>query len=288
MLLGDRIGLVGLVVALIGIAAFYLWPDKKWIGWLALCAAGVLLLIWLWLELHQKHERPHISAELVIDSVEPNGEAPFHFELVNIGDIGVTVSKVSFSTPSEAGVEPEMPMVRDLPPNKGRLRVSMPPVGFVLKPQNQNIDLNVEYKIPSEKMFSSSFRYFIQPRDIRPQTLIPEYLAEYEGVANNQEANAITKVLLGPQGTLFLVLDEKLNDGEPNVVRIHDTSKDFVFDPISRNVLWKVTTTRRIVNLSQNLPEKSNGRHLVVLIWDYSKGGTLRVDGIEKADMDNP
>jgi hypothetical protein len=35
MTLGDRLGLAELIVALLGIAAFSLWPDKKRIGWLA-------------------------------------------------------------------------------------------------------------------------------------------------------------------------------------------------------------------------------------------------------------
>jgi len=51
MSLGDRFGLAGLIVGLFAIAAFYLWPDKKWIGWLCLSAALSLGVIWLWREL---------------------------------------------------------------------------------------------------------------------------------------------------------------------------------------------------------------------------------------------
>ena len=50
MSFGDRLGLGGLVVALIGIAVVYLWPDKKWIGWLSLLAAVFLVAMWAWLE----------------------------------------------------------------------------------------------------------------------------------------------------------------------------------------------------------------------------------------------
>jgi hypothetical protein len=48
--LGERIGLLGVILALFGIAATILWPDKKWIGWLSLvCAIGVLGA-WVWME----------------------------------------------------------------------------------------------------------------------------------------------------------------------------------------------------------------------------------------------
>jgi hypothetical protein len=50
MSLGDRIGLGGLLVALLSIAAFYLWPDRKWIGWLSLAASLLLLVGWGYLE----------------------------------------------------------------------------------------------------------------------------------------------------------------------------------------------------------------------------------------------
>jgi hypothetical protein len=52
MSLGDRLGSAGLIVALFGIAAMYLWPDKKWIGWLCLVVAALLCVYWLRIELN--------------------------------------------------------------------------------------------------------------------------------------------------------------------------------------------------------------------------------------------
>jgi hypothetical protein len=223
MSVDGRVGLAGLIVALLGIAAFYLWPDKKWIGWLALSGAAAFILVWAWLELHPKKERPHITANLVIDSVDSNGEATFHFELENIADIGIIVSKVFFGTQSEVSAELQHPITRFLPPNKGKLRISAPPQ-FVLRPQFQNIDLDVIYIDSSEKSFTSWFRFFVQPADIRPQELSPEYLSEFEGTVADQESNAVMGLLIEPQGTAFLVLDEQLENGRPNVVRFHDAS----------------------------------------------------------------
>jgi len=49
-------------MAFLGIATMYLWPDKRWIGWLCLLFAVALLLYWPWREfgiqatnLYQKH-----------------------------------------------------------------------------------------------------------------------------------------------------------------------------------------------------------------------------------------
>lgn len=44
--LGSRLGLAGVVLALFSIAAFYLWPEKRWIGWICLILAAALLLVW--------------------------------------------------------------------------------------------------------------------------------------------------------------------------------------------------------------------------------------------------
>jgi hypothetical protein len=62
--------LAGLIVALLSIAAFYLWPDKKWIGWLCLGTAIVLGLSWLRIEfqkplLHFSKNYPVLSTLLV-------------------------------------------------------------------------------------------------------------------------------------------------------------------------------------------------------------------------------
>ncbi len=57
MALGDRLGLAGLVMALIGIAVAILWPDNKWIGWISFSAALILAVAWAWME-----GRPYATA----------------------------------------------------------------------------------------------------------------------------------------------------------------------------------------------------------------------------------
>jgi hypothetical protein len=45
-----RIGLAGLIMAVFAIAAPYLWPNNKWIGWLFFLGMIALGITWFCLE----------------------------------------------------------------------------------------------------------------------------------------------------------------------------------------------------------------------------------------------
>jgi|ERR1035438_1386241 hypothetical protein len=49
----GRLGWAGLIMALFGIAATYIWPDKKWIGWVCLVLTATLVLWWGTAEIRQ-------------------------------------------------------------------------------------------------------------------------------------------------------------------------------------------------------------------------------------------
>jgi len=51
MEVGNRWGVSGMILGLLAIAIPVLWPDKKWVGWVCLAAALVVMAIWLWLEI---------------------------------------------------------------------------------------------------------------------------------------------------------------------------------------------------------------------------------------------
>lgn len=55
---GDRLGIAGLILALIGIGIAVLWPTVRWIGWLAIIAAIVLCVRWALLEFERPKESP--------------------------------------------------------------------------------------------------------------------------------------------------------------------------------------------------------------------------------------
>ena len=50
MSFGDRLGIAGLLIALIAIALMYLAPERKEVGWIALFVAILLVAIWAYLE----------------------------------------------------------------------------------------------------------------------------------------------------------------------------------------------------------------------------------------------
>jgi hypothetical protein len=54
--LGTRSGIAGVVLALFSIAAFYIWPTKKWIGWVCLVLTVLLLLAWAVAEFRSRRE----------------------------------------------------------------------------------------------------------------------------------------------------------------------------------------------------------------------------------------
>lgn len=54
----DVVGfVVGVVMALVGVGVQILWPDKKWIGWLCLVVAGLVLACWASFEIKEKFGR---------------------------------------------------------------------------------------------------------------------------------------------------------------------------------------------------------------------------------------
>src|ERR1035438_6338780 len=62
----GRLGWAGLIMAPFGIAATYIWPDKKWIGWVCLVLAAILLLWWGTAEIRQYFGGGHKSLIVAI------------------------------------------------------------------------------------------------------------------------------------------------------------------------------------------------------------------------------
>jgi hypothetical protein len=55
---GDRLGIAGLVLALVGIGIAVLWPTERWIGWVAILVATGLVVYWGVLELKRPKQLP--------------------------------------------------------------------------------------------------------------------------------------------------------------------------------------------------------------------------------------
>ena len=57
----SRVGLAALIMGCFGVAAFWLWPDQKWIGWVFLAASAAGVCTWVYLEV-----KPYAQNEIVI------------------------------------------------------------------------------------------------------------------------------------------------------------------------------------------------------------------------------
>ena len=55
---GDRLGVAGLVLALVGIGIAVLWPTARWIGWTAIVVAVGLVVYWGVLEVKRPKDLP--------------------------------------------------------------------------------------------------------------------------------------------------------------------------------------------------------------------------------------
>jgi hypothetical protein len=84
-----------------------------------------------------------------------------------------------------------------------------------------------------------------------------------------------------PQGTIELKLRETVNN-QPNIVRFQAGQKAFLFDPVARQLSFQMTTANgRLINLQRPLDTRTDagGRHLIVLVWDETKGAQLWIGG---------
>jgi hypothetical protein len=56
----DRLGLIALIMAFLGLGITILWPTKRWIGWISLTIAAVLGLVWCGFELSRGEAKPQL------------------------------------------------------------------------------------------------------------------------------------------------------------------------------------------------------------------------------------
>jgi hypothetical protein len=75
-------------------------------------------------------------------------------------------------------------------------------------------------------------------------------------------------------GTIELRLHEVVQ-GRPNIVRLRAGTKSFLFDPVSRIVVFRMLTSAgRSVDLHLPLGKPAaDGRDFIALVWDMLEGG---------------
>jgi hypothetical protein len=68
----TRIGLGSVLLGLFGIAAFYLWPNQKCVGWASLTCCVILAGLWTVLEYREKKKRKNSQPESSKPRIEPS------------------------------------------------------------------------------------------------------------------------------------------------------------------------------------------------------------------------
>jgi len=234
-------------------------------------------------------ERPNIITTLAIDFVDKK-KVDFHIEIENKGKLVVTNILASFETDEVKHMENEPPMARMLPP-EGKISISTMP--GIIKPRSYTVLIvTILYRATFEeieKKFSQKVRFHIAPQDLKTQIIHPEAWEENEGDGdpNEQGLNPALNQFVKPIGTLTLVLAESGIDGTPNLFQFGNEFRSFHFDCIAKVASFKTkTSVGRLVSLDLPILNGKNGKHIVIISWDYLKGGRLRLNGIEKQDMD--
>jgi hypothetical protein len=76
MSLADRLGWATLIVGFFAIAAVYIWPTLKWIGYLAFAVAVLLFVVWGVLEFRSRKAEAIRTAPSVGPPVYPSPKSP--------------------------------------------------------------------------------------------------------------------------------------------------------------------------------------------------------------------
>jgi hypothetical protein len=71
MSLGDNLGAWGLIVCLIGIGITILWPTQKWLGWLCIGVAALLIIGWAALAIKGHRTTPVESTSSLGSQAQP-------------------------------------------------------------------------------------------------------------------------------------------------------------------------------------------------------------------------
>jgi len=100
--------------------------------------------------------------------------------------------------------------------------------------------------------------------------------------AERTNSSDIEKALVAmndqPVGTIALRLHEVVQ-GRPNIVRLRAGTKSFLFDPVSRIVVFRMMTSAgRSVDLRLPLKPTADRTYFIALVWDISKGARLQVN----------
>ena len=204
MSFGDRFGMAGVILALFALASQYLWPDKKWIGWLSFSCAVALLIGWGWLELG--NELPRLRSRYpVISSV---------VAFIIGGCLAVALWRLAASPlsrnqtpklPGEPSLEhPQPPKTDAVPPPSATMAKNTNPTATAPTPKSKAPSITVEQhssgpESPNVATFGNNSPVTITKKP-NPYAAVVWY--EFNGVKHIQEGNSF-QAIAGDEMSVF-------------------------------------------------------------------------------------
>ena len=236
------------------------------------------------IEKPNRQSLPNIGAKLVIGDVNERWYG-FYIHLNSTPD-SPTINNLRYQikTPDMLSREFESPLQRTLQP--GRDFSIKSPLSKIsdLNSVTLNLLYSIDLKgVPHEFVFT--FRFLFDRALVKSgNNVFPEAAnqAEANEVVTDKNYNVdMASRLRDPEGTMFLILDEKKPDGNFNKVSLGDNTKSLLFDPEGRIVSFTFTLNGQMKTVKQSLKDTTSKRHLVSFTWKEQKEGHLNVDGVE-------
>jgi hypothetical protein len=168
---GSRLGLAGLIVALLGIAAFYLWPEKKWIGWLCVALAFILGVVWLWLEMKKEEDEPTLSLSEALHAATASGNS------------------------------------RSIESSTALQSVACPVIDFDFSPEPVRADMNADYGPKLTLKVANRSGFAIEDVQLQPTEYTLKRRAAIEGFARYGNALVAERIDAGTASNLINIFD---------------------------------------------------------------------------------
>lgn len=220
--------------------------------------------------------KPYLETQLIIDEVTDRA-IKFHFAIQNIGKL--PAENISFNIYSRGSYSYEVKYMyeRQLPPNG---KMNYIPDLFLFMKNNEHkliLELEIFYTtvINDEEKYYRTLLNFVIPRGILKPGIF-EYHSKDE--KNEPKPDIDLKfisthtdsILEGPEGSVFFSFDEK-DQHETSISAFYSTpTKEILFDPIYKIIVFKVKLDDRIVVLRESYYKPGITFHSVAVTWNIN------------------
>jgi hypothetical protein len=251
----------------------------------ALIGASISVILWLLIKPSEAvsvptKDRPILEPTLVIDSVDAN-KVRYHFSIKNTGTSAAFAIRISEKTVGMTVTQSKPAPLSQLMP--GGTMTHGIPAPAIFDPNEFADQLTIKYRATSADTgigFQSDYQFWISSDVLKPGEFA--YIgANHDDTARDNSTDLIQdfeKQFLQSQGSIYINLPERNDNGTPNAFTLENDQRQFEFDPDARLVKFETkTASGRTVRLVRPLRVSKTGNHIVIFTWN-SAGGSLNVD----------